>query len=232
MTSLLSIQVASVYTTRPRSSSSQPGQHSSIMKSKQTARGVCAWVEGHVFPCRGHGAGIHICEYISNTTFKHNIQTRTIFVAYNNIVFIYCMELFSSIIDAEASFQLFLGGQILFLFFNATGLLKNWRKKNTLYKVNSNLTLFVVQFFFFFFFLFFHFFLFPWGAEYLSCLSPAQYSNTSGRNGLANMSLIWNLPILPFQIALAFHAYNSNYTMPLRSSQLSSYYISQQTRET
>ena len=64
-----------------------------------------------------------------------------------------------------ASFQLFLGGAKFFLFFNATGLLKNWKKQHF---ICSNLTLFIVPsfflsfflLFFFFFFLFF-FFLFP-----------------------------------------------------------------------
>ena len=73
---------------------------------------------------------------------------------------------------AGASFQLFLGGgQIFFLFFNATGLLKNWKKQHF---ICSNLTLFIVPFFLFslfflffslfsFFSFFFSFFLFPWG---------------------------------------------------------------------
>ena len=62
----------------------------------------------------------------------------------------------------------FLGGQIFYLFFNATGLLKNWKKQHF---ICGNLALFIVPFifflffFFFFFFLFFlSFFLFPWGA--------------------------------------------------------------------
>ena len=62
----------------------------------------------------------------------------------------------------------------LFLFFNATGLLKNWKKQHL---ICSNLTLFIVPFFlsfiffFFLFFLFFFsfflffFFLFPWGGR-------------------------------------------------------------------
>ena len=63
-----------------------------------------------------------------------------------------------------ASFQLFLGGQKSFLLFNATGLLKNWKKQH--FKC-SNLTLFIVPFFlfslffsFFFFSFFFSFFFF------------------------------------------------------------------------
>ena len=56
-----------------------------------------------------------------------------------------------------ASFQLFLGGPNFFIFFNATGLLKNWKKKHFIY---SNLTLFIVPFFFFSFFLFFTLFSF------------------------------------------------------------------------
>ena len=58
--------------------------------------------------------------------------------------------------DPGASFQLFLGGQTIFLFFNATGLLKNWEKQHF---ICSNLTLFVVPFFLSFFFLFFSVFL-------------------------------------------------------------------------
>ena len=62
--------------------------------------------------------------------------------------------------DAGASFQLFLGGPKIILFFNATELLKNWKKQHF---ICSNLTLFIVPFFisFFFssFFLFFLFFL-------------------------------------------------------------------------
>ena len=79
------------------------------------------------------------------------------------------------------------GGQNFFLFFNATGLLKNWKKQHF---ICSNLTLFIVPFFlsfflsffsfflsfffllffsFFFFFFLFFFFLFPWGAT----VSPA-----------------------------------------------------------
>ena len=55
-------------------------------------------------------------------------------------------------------FNFFLGGQIFFLFFNATGLVKNWKKQHF---ICGNLTLFIVPFFLsFFFFLFFLFFLF------------------------------------------------------------------------
>ena len=53
-------------------------------------------------------------------------------------------------------FNFFLGGQNFLLFFNATGLLKNWLKQHFIY---SNLTLFIVPFFLSFFFLFFSFFL-------------------------------------------------------------------------
>ena len=50
-----------------------------------------------------------------------------------------------------ASFQLFLGGgRKFFLFFNATGLLKNWKKQHF---ICSNLTLFIVPFFLFSLFL-------------------------------------------------------------------------------
>ena len=60
----------------------------------------------------------------------------------------------------EASFQFFLGGAKFFLlFFNATGLLKNWKKKQ--HFICSKLTLFIVSFFLFSIFsLFFLFFLF------------------------------------------------------------------------
>ena len=56
-----------------------------------------------------------------------------------------------------ASFQLYLGGPNFFLFFNATGLLKNWKKQHF---ICSNLTLFIVPVFLFFLFFFFLFFLF------------------------------------------------------------------------
>ena len=51
------------------------------------------------------------------------------------------------------------GGQNFFIFFNATGLLKNWKKQHF---ICSNLTLFmhIVPFFLFSFFLFFSFFSF------------------------------------------------------------------------
>ena len=59
-------------------------------------------------------------------------------------------------------FNFFLGDQNVFLFFNATGLLKNWKKQHF---ICSNLTLFVVPFFLFslyslFFLFFLSFFLF------------------------------------------------------------------------
>ena len=81
------------------------------------------------------------------------------------------------------SFQLFLGGPKIFLFFNATGLLKNWKKQHF---ICSNLTLFIVPFFFYFFsssffslfsfFLSSFFFLFPWGATAASLpqMTPLQ----------------------------------------------------------
>ena len=50
------------------------------------------------------------------------------------------------------------GGGKFFLFFNATGLLKNWKKKQ--HFICSNLTLFIVPFFLSFLFSFFLFFLF------------------------------------------------------------------------
>ena len=67
-------------------------------------------------------------------------------------------------------FNFFLGGAKKFLFFNATGLLKNWKKQHF---ICSSLMSFIVPFFlflffsfffsFFFFSFFFSFFLFPWG---------------------------------------------------------------------
>ena len=57
-------------------------------------------------------------------------------------------------------FNFFLGGPNFFLFSNATGLLKNWKKQHF---ICSNLTLFIVPFFLFslfFSFLFFFFFFF------------------------------------------------------------------------
>ena len=62
-------------------------------------------------------------------------------------------------------FNFFLGGQNFFKFFNATALLKNWKKQHF---ICNNLTLFLVPcscfllfFSFFFFFFFSYFFLFP-----------------------------------------------------------------------
>ena len=52
------------------------------------------------------------------------------------------------------------GPQIFFFFFNATGLLKNWKKHHF---ICSNLTLFIVPFFFFSLSFFLSFFLFLWG---------------------------------------------------------------------
>ena len=62
-----------------------------------------------------------------------------------------------------ASFQLFLGGPNFYKYFNATGLLKNWKKQHF---ICSNLTLFIVPFFLFFSFfsLFSFFFSFSLGA--------------------------------------------------------------------
>ena len=66
---------------------------------------------------------------------------------------------------AGASFQLFLEkSQKKIKFFNATGLLKNWKKQHFI--LCSNLTLFIVPFFVSFFFLFFPlFFFFSGGSE-------------------------------------------------------------------
>ena len=64
----------------------------------------------------------------------------------------------AGLLSSGASFQLFLGGgggKIFYLFFNATELLKNWKK----HFICSNLALFIVPFFLSFFFLFFLFFL-------------------------------------------------------------------------
>ena len=83
-------------------------------------------------------------------------------------------------------FNFFLGGPIFYLFFNATGLLKNWKKQHF---ICSNLTLFIVSFFlfslfslfflfllfFFLFFLFFSFFFFLGGRR-----PPAPLNDASG----------------------------------------------------
>ena len=57
----------------------------------------------------------------------------------------------------ERHFNFFWEGQYFILFFNATGLLKNWKKQHF---QCSNLTLFIVPFFLSVFFSFFFFFLF------------------------------------------------------------------------
>ena len=66
--------------------------------------------------------------------------------------------------DQGRHFNFFVGGQILFLFFHATGLLKNWKKHHF---ICSNLTLFIVPFFlsFFLFFSFFFLFSFSLGGD-------------------------------------------------------------------
>ena len=71
------------------------------------------------------------------------------------------------------------GGQNLkfFKFFNATGLLKNWKKQhficsNLTYLHSSLLSFFLFFFFFSFFFFFLYFFLFPWGGGATAPPSP------------------------------------------------------------
>ena len=73
-----------------------------------------------------------------------------------------------------ASFQLFLGGQIFKIFFNATGQLKNWKKQPF---TCSNLTLFIVPFvlfslFFLFFLFIFLFFFFSFSLKGGKATSP------------------------------------------------------------
>ena len=92
---------------------------------------------------------------------------------------LYILHFTVSYMSSGASFQLFLGGTKKF--FNATGLLKNWKKQHF---ICSNLTLFIVPFFlsfflssliflFFLFFLsFFSFILFPRGGA--TAPSPPQ----------------------------------------------------------
>ena len=66
-------------------------------------------------------------------------------------------KIWSDPLKSGASFQLLLEGGEFFLFFNATGLLKNCEKQHF---ICSNLTLFIVPFFLFFFFYLFSFLLF------------------------------------------------------------------------
>ena len=73
------------------------------------------------------------------------------------------------------------GGGKFFLFFNATGLLKNWKKQHF---ICSNLTLFIVPFFlsfffslFFLFFFLFFFFSFSWRG--VTAPQPPQMSNNA-----------------------------------------------------
>ena len=68
-------------------------------------------------------------------------------------------------LNSGASFQLFLGGQKFFTFFNATGLLKNLKKNSTLVISRYSWFPFFPFFFSFFFFLFFSFFLFILGGR-------------------------------------------------------------------
>ena len=69
-------------------------------------------------------------------------------------------------------FNFFLGGQFFLLFFNAIGLLKNWKKQHF---ICSDLTLFIVPFFlsFFSFFSLFSFFLFFFLPSFPSPTAPS-----------------------------------------------------------
>ena len=81
------------------------------------------------------------------------------------------------VIRPGASFQNFLGGPKFFKFFNATGLLKNWKKQHFLCR---NFTLFIVPFFlsiftlFFLFSFFLSFFLLFLGRGGATAPSPPQ----------------------------------------------------------
>ena len=82
--------------------------------------------------------------------------------------------------NTGASFELFLGGQIFFKFFNATGLLKNWKKQHF---ICSNLTLFVVPFFLFFSFFFSFFSLFSFLSFFFSFFSISLGGGGGGGGG-------------------------------------------------
>ena len=90
--------------------------------------------------------------------------------------------------EQERHFNFFLGGQNFVKFFNATGLLKNWKKQHF---ICSNLTLFIVPFFLFFLFFslfsfFSFFFSFSLGGGGDGPPSPPQMTPLSG-----SMLTIW-----------------------------------------
>ena len=104
------------------------------------------------------------------------------------------------ILYSGASFQLFLGRPI-FLFFNATGLLKSWKKQHFICR---NLTLFIVPFFlfslfslfslFFCFSFFFSFFLFPWGGGG-GRRPPSLAPSNDAPDYIHNIMILWHLGI-------------------------------------
>ena len=111
----------------------------------------------------------HSCSTLACSSWKFSLISLLRLAISHAIVYVFYIYLYSG-----ASFQLFLGGANFF-FFNATWLLKNWKKQHF---ICSNLTLFMVPFFlfplffsffssFFFFSFFFSFFSFSLGATAL-----------------------------------------------------------------
>ena len=95
-------------------------------------------------------------------TIKNGVENQRKYLSQNRTVNFYMMfeEQYNRILFAHnfrSVISTFSWGAKFFLFFNATGLLKNWKKQHF---ICSNLTLFIVPFFHSFFFSFFFFFLF------------------------------------------------------------------------
>ena len=79
-------------------------------------------------------------------------STYFMYVAYNRFNPAFGLQMQINHARTGASFSTFSWGANFFLFFNATGLLKNWKKQPF---ICSNLTLFIVPFFLSFFFSYF-----------------------------------------------------------------------------
>ena len=102
-----------------------------------------------------------LSEFCSNL-LRNDLCTSKNFLFISNVLDIYslriCISSFGDLFQGR-HLNFFLGGQNFF--FNATGLLKNWKKQHF---ICSNLTLFIVPFCLFSLFSFFFFLLFPRGA--------------------------------------------------------------------
>ena len=121
---------------------------------------VCLFANVHLFVCVHLFIGMFVC------TFWSSFSRFYVMFGVRSFACFFVPVLIRGVIST------FSWGQNFFKFFNATGLLKNWKKQHF---ICSNLTLFIVPFFlfssFFSFFSLFSFFFsfscfhFPWGVD-------------------------------------------------------------------